>query len=112
MVLVWMLPNLMSVSVETASVRMICVEGNLTSEYNMLSRCRIRVCSCSDPTGYTVIIGQPKSNLGPESPEGQSQPIPMPLPMPLPMPPPEPQSPVPASPAGEENPGETLPESK
>ena len=58
--------------------------------------------------GYTVIIGQPKSNLGPEGLEGQSQPIPLPLPMA----PPEPHPPTPASPAGEETPGETLPESK
>ncbi|KAL7388246.1 hypothetical protein ABVT39_009922 [Epinephelus coioides] len=57
--------------------------------------------------GYTVIIGQPKSDLGPENPEGQSQPIPLPMPMP---PPPEPHSPTAGSPAGEENPGETLPE--
>lgn len=66
------------------------------------------VFSCSHPTGYTVIISQPTSNLGPESPEGQSQPIPLPMPMP----PPEPQLSTSASPAGEENPGETLPESK
>lgn len=59
--------------------------------------------------GYTVIIGQPKSDLGPENPEGQSQPIPLPMPMP---PPPEPHSLTAGSPAGEENPGETLPESK
>lgn len=66
------------------------------------------VFSCSNPTGNTVIIGQPTSNLGPESPEGQSQPIPLPMPMP----PPEPKSPTSTNPAGEENPGETLPESK
>ncbi|XP_029984929.1 dnaJ (Hsp40) homolog, subfamily C, member 5 gamma a isoform X1 [Sphaeramia orbicularis] len=59
--------------------------------------------------GNTVIIGQPTSKLSPESPEGQQS---QPIPLPLPMPPPEPQSPTAASPAGEENPGETLPESK
>ncbi|XP_026174582.1 dnaJ (Hsp40) homolog, subfamily C, member 5 gamma a isoform X2 [Mastacembelus armatus] len=58
--------------------------------------------------GNTVIICQPTSNLGPEGPEGQNQPIPLPMPMP----PPQPQSQTSASPAGEENPGETLPESK
>lgn len=66
------------------------------------------VFSCSNPTGYTVIIGQPTSNPDPESPKGQSQSIPLPMPMP----PPGPQSPGSASAAGEENPGETLPESK
>lgn len=68
------------------------------------------LCSRSDPTGYTVIIGQPKSNPGADGPEGPSQPAPVPLPMP--MPPAEAQSPSPAGPAGEENPGGTLPESK
>jgi len=66
------------------------------------------VCSSSNPTGNTIIIIQPTSNLDSESPEDQSKPIPLPMPMP----PPEPQSPTSANAAGEENPGETLPGSK
>ncbi|KAF3850223.1 hypothetical protein F7725_019942 [Dissostichus mawsoni] len=44
--------------------------------------------------GYTVIINQPKSNLDPESAEGQSQPIPLPMPMPMPPPSPKPHPPL------------------
>ncbi|XP_060947643.1 dnaJ (Hsp40) homolog, subfamily C, member 5 gamma a isoform X1 [Limanda limanda] len=65
--------------------------------------------SCSNPTGNTVIIGQPKSNPAPESSDGPGRPIPLPLAMP---PPAEPKAPSSAGPAGAENPGETLPESK
>ncbi|KAM8847304.1 dnaJ (Hsp40) homolog, subfamily C, member 5 gamma a isoform X1 [Synchiropus splendidus] len=54
-----------------------------------------------DGGGHTVIIGQPTSNSN-QSPEGPAPPIPLPMPAPC----------APASPAGEENPGETLPESK
>ncbi|XP_043962344.1 dnaJ (Hsp40) homolog, subfamily C, member 5 gamma a isoform X1 [Gambusia affinis] len=58
--------------------------------------------------GTTVIIIQPASDLGPETPEEQSKPIPLPMPMP----PPEPQSPPSANTAGEENPRDSLQESK
>lgn len=58
------------------------------------------------PAGCTVIIGQPTSNLGPDSPEGQGQPIPLAMAMP------PAQTERPGGPAGEEHSGETLPESK
>lgn len=51
------------------------------------------------PAGCTVIVDQPASNLGPDSPEGQNQPIPLAMAV--------------SSPAGaEEHSGDTLPESK
>ncbi|KAG7234667.1 hypothetical protein INR49_004130 [Caranx melampygus] len=68
---------------------------------NVLSLCRILV-SMLQPTGNTVIIGQPTSTLGPDGPDGQPQPIPMPMPMP----PPEPQAPTSAEPAGRRTPGD------
>lgn len=58
--------------------------------------------------GNTVIIGQPTSNLGPETPEGQS----MPIPLPMPVPPPEPQSPTSVNPVVEDRPGESVPDLK
>lgn len=63
---------------------------------------------CFNPTGTTVIIIQPASDLGPETPEEQSKPILLPLPMP----PPEPQLPPSANTEGEENPRDSLQESK
>ncbi len=80
----------------------------MTSPVNFTCSHTVGCRVCSNPTGFTVIISQPTSNVDPESSEGKSQPIP--LPMPMPMPPAEPLSPTSA--AGEENPGETLPESK
>ncbi|KAM3843043.1 dnaJ homolog subfamily C member 5-like, partial [Diretmus argenteus] len=68
--------------------------------------------------GNTVIIVGPTPSAGSEGPERQpvAQSQPAPLPMPMAMPPPELQPQARSlsspSPAGEENPGETLPESK
>lgn len=64
--------------------------------------------SCSNLTGSTVIIIQPTSNLGPETPEGKNQPIPLPMPTS----PSEPQSLTSAASPEDVDPAEAAPESK
>ncbi|CAL8318153.1 unnamed protein product [Merluccius merluccius] len=74
----------------------------------------------AEQDGGGVIIVQPPTSPSSEDPDSQAPPVyiqqPIPLPMPTATPAPEPQlnasSPTSASPAGEENPGETLPQSK
>ncbi|XP_077409779.1 dnaJ (Hsp40) homolog, subfamily C, member 5 gamma a isoform X1 [Vanacampus margaritifer] len=66
--------------------------------------------------GNTVIISQPSSSGGTQTPDGKSPPIPLPMPPP-PAPEPKPQSPPPSRPETteqreEEKPRESLPESK
>ncbi|XP_054617861.1 dnaJ (Hsp40) homolog, subfamily C, member 5 gamma a isoform X1 [Dunckerocampus dactyliophorus] len=59
-------------------------------------------------SGPRVVISQPASSGGGETPEGKSQPIPLPMPMPTP----HPQSPPSTRPSEGQEKGESLPESK
>lgn len=59
-----------------------------------------------DGAGDTVIVDQPASDPPPKSPEDETKPRPLPVPLP------PPSSRGGENPEGEENPGETLPESK
>lgn len=80
---------------------------------------RVHCMWCSDPTtGNTVIIVQPPTSPSSEDPDSQAPPVQTQQPIPLPMttatsgPQLNASSPTSTSPAGEENPGETLPQSK